>query len=76
MRRLGSGSQTTTEMPKNGMEIIRRVVPYLWPEGQTWVKRRVVIALVVLLLAKLVAVGTPFLYKAAVDALAGENGDS
>ncbi|KGM48874.1 ABCB family ABC transporter ATP-binding protein/permease [Pseudooceanicola atlanticus] len=75
MRRLGSGSQTTTEMPKNGMEIIRRVVPYLWPEGQTWVKRRVVIALVVLLLAKLVAVGTPFLYKAAVDALAGE-GDS
>ncbi len=30
----------------NGWQTIRRVVPYLWPEGETWVKRRVVIALV------------------------------
>ncbi|UXX83127.1 ABCB family ABC transporter ATP-binding protein/permease [Roseovarius pelagicus] len=63
---------TTTEMPSDGWSTIRRVVPYLWPEDQPWVKRRVVLALVVLLLAKLVAVGTPFFYKAAVDALAGD----
>ncbi|MRU16397.1 ABC transporter ATP-binding protein/permease [Roseovarius sp. A21] len=63
---------TTTEMPANGWSTIRRVVPYLWPEGQTWVKRRVVLALLTLFFAKLVAVGTPYFYKAAVDALAGE----
>ena len=63
---------TTTEMPKNGWRTIRRVAPYLWPEGQGWVKRRVVLAICLLVLAKLVAVGTPFFYKAAVDALAGE----
>ncbi|MGY6697612.1 MAG: ABCB family ABC transporter ATP-binding protein/permease [Roseinatronobacter sp.] len=51
---------------------IRRVVPYLWPEDQTWVRRRVVLALIALVLAKIVAVGTPFFYKAAVDALSGE----
>ena len=63
---------TTTDMPADGWATIRRVAPYLWPEGQPWVKRRVIFALVALILAKLVAVGTPFFYKAAVDALAGE----
>ena len=55
---------------ESGWRIVRRVLPYLWPPGQGWVKRRVVGALVMLLIAKLVAVGTPFLYKAAVDGLA------
>jgi len=63
---------TTTEAPENGWRTIAQVAPYLWPEGEGWVKRRVVLALVALVLAKLVAVGTPFFYKAAVDALAGE----
>ncbi|MEQ9258951.1 MAG: ABC transporter ATP-binding protein/permease [Roseovarius sp.] len=63
---------TTTEPPGNGWNTIRQVAPYLWPEGEAWVKRRVVLALVVLVIAKLVAVGTPFFYKAAVDKLAGE----
>ncbi|MEO3413877.1 ABC transporter ATP-binding protein/permease [Roseovarius sp. CAU 1744] len=65
-------SLTTTDAPKNGWRTIRRVAPYLWPEGQGWVKRRVVLALLALFLSKLVAVGTPLFYKAAVDALAGE----
>lgn len=54
---------------------IRRVTPYLWPADKPWAKWRVVFALAALFLAKLVAVGTPFLYKAAVDALAGEDPD-
>ncbi|MBR2574379.1 MAG: ABC transporter ATP-binding protein/permease [Loktanella sp.] len=53
-----------------GWSVIRRVMPYLWPQGQGWVKRRVVGAMLVLLLAKVIAVGTPILYKQAVDALA------
>ncbi len=53
----------------SGWQTIRRVVPYLWPEGEAWVKLRVVLALVMLLLAKIVSVSTPWLYKYAVDAL-------
>ena len=56
----------------SGWRTIRRVVPYLWPTGQSWARQRVVAALIMLVLAKLVAVGTPFFYKGAVDALAGE----
>ncbi|KAA9009318.1 ABCB family ABC transporter ATP-binding protein/permease [Histidinibacterium aquaticum] len=56
----------------SGLRVIRKVAPYLWPPGETWVKRRVVLALSVLVLAKLIAVGTPLLYKGAVDSLAGE----
>jgi ATP-binding cassette, subfamily B, heavy metal transporter len=54
-----------------GMRTIRRVVPYLWPDDHPWVKYRVVAAMTVLFVAKLVAVGTPFFYKEAVDALSG-----
>ncbi|MBL3570868.1 ABC transporter ATP-binding protein/permease [Rhodovulum visakhapatnamense] len=60
---------------EQGMRTIRKVAPYLWPPGQGWVKRRVVLALAALLLAKVVSVGTPFLYKAAVDSLTGETRD-
>ena len=63
---------TSSEGPKNGWRTIKRVAPYLWPEDQSWVKRRVVIALVMLLASKVVSVLTPFLYKGAVDVLSGE----
>ena len=62
------------DLRKSGMSTVKRVIPYLWPDGEGWVKRRVVIALVMLVLSKLVAVGTPFLYKGAVDSLSGEAG--
>ncbi|MBM9594331.1 ABCB family ABC transporter ATP-binding protein/permease [Roseitranquillus sediminis] len=51
---------------------MRRVAPYLWPDGMGWVKRRVVLSMVALLISKLIAVATPFLYKGAVDSLSGE----
>jgi ATP-binding cassette subfamily B protein len=52
------------------------VAPYLWPEGQGWIKRRVVGALCFLLLAKLVSISTPYIYKLAVDSLAGDAPDT
>ncbi|MCC5957258.1 MAG: metal ABC transporter permease, partial [Natronohydrobacter sp.] len=63
---------TATQERASGWRTIRRVVPYLWPAAHLWVRQRVVLALVMLVLAKFVAVGTPFFYKGAVDALAGE----
>jgi len=60
---------------RSGWRTVRRVVPYLWPEGQAWVKYRVVIALAMLVLSKIIAVGTPVIYKAAVDTLGGVSDD-
>jgi ABC-type transport system involved in Fe-S cluster assembly fused permease/ATPase subunit len=56
---------------RSGLRTVQRVAPYLWPADKLWVKQRVVISLVMLLLAKVVAVGTPLIYKQAVDALSG-----
>ena len=58
----------------SGRQTIARVAPYLWPRGQGWVRRRVVLAVVLLVLAKVVSVATPFFFKYAVDALAGQGG--
>jgi ATP-binding cassette subfamily B protein len=63
-----------TEARRSGWRTVRKVAPYLWPEGEGWAKRRVVMAMVALILAKVITVATPFFYKAAVDALSGEGG--
>jgi ATP-binding cassette subfamily B protein len=78
MRRTTSTATTADKGTPSApaLTTLRRVVPYLWPDGQAWVKRRVVIALIFLLLAKLVSVSTPFLYKLAVDNLGGEAPDT
>lgn len=55
--------------PASGWQTIRRVAPYFWPAGEAGHRTRVVLALGFLLASKLIAVGTPLLYKAAVDAL-------
>ena len=64
-----------SDAPASGWQTILRVLPYLWPKDQAWVKRRVVISLSMLMLAKVISVSTPFLYKQAVDALAGDAPD-
>lgn len=55
---------------RSGLRTIRRVAPYLWPSDDSRLKRRVVLAMAMLVLSKLVSVYTPILYKGAVDALA------
>ncbi|SFA70129.1 ATP-binding cassette, subfamily B [Poseidonocella pacifica] len=56
---------------RSNLRTIREVVPYLWPKEPRWVRVRVVLALVLLLAAKLVSVVTPLIYKGAVDSLEG-----
>ena len=65
-------AEFSVEERRQSRQTIRKVLPYLWPQGQGWVKRRVVLAMALLVFAKLISVFTPFFYKAAVDALAGE----
>ena len=67
-----SGPDIEVAERRSGWRTIRKVAPYLWPDDMPWVKARVVWAMVALVAAKLVSVGTPILYKYAVDSLAGE----
>ncbi len=74
MRHMQSASQSeiAKEERRSGLRTLRKVFPYIWPEDAPWVKRRVLIALGLLIIAKLIAVYTPILYKGAVDSLADE----
>ncbi len=54
----------------SGWSTVRKVSPYLWPDDQPWVKRRVVLALLALVVAKVATVITPFFFRGAVDGLA------
>ncbi|MFY0691132.1 MAG: ABC transporter ATP-binding protein/permease [Paracoccaceae bacterium] len=67
-----SDARLNADLRKSGLRTVRRVAPYLWPADQSWVKVRVVAALALLFISKLVAVVTPFFYKGAVDSLSGE----
>jgi ATP-binding cassette subfamily B protein len=49
-----------------------RLAPYLWPRGAVSLKLRVVFAVVFLIVAKLVNIYVPVLYKQAVDALSAK----
>ena len=71
MRRVTTTATTAdlVKAPANGWQTLKRIGPYLWPKGETWVKQRVVIALALLVVSKIVSVSTPYLYKRAVDAL-------
>ncbi len=72
MRRLRKTEANLNNEPIEGWNVIRKVAPYLWPAGETGVKVRVVLALAMLLVAKLISVATPLFYKHAVDALSAE----
>ncbi len=71
MRRVTTTATTAdlVKAPANGWSTIKRIGPYLWPKGETWVKRRVLAAMALLIMSKIVSVSTPYLYKRAVDAL-------
>ena len=52
------------------VKTLKRLAPYLWPAGEAKLKLRVIIAMLLLITAKVATVYTPFFYKGAVDALA------
>ncbi|MET0363697.1 MAG: metal ABC transporter permease, partial [Sphingobium sp.] len=46
---------------------LRRFLPYLWPADSAALRRRVAIAMGLVLLAKIVSLAMPFAYKATID---------
>ncbi|MFP5469911.1 MAG: ABC transporter transmembrane domain-containing protein, partial [Alphaproteobacteria bacterium] len=68
MRSLAGGAEDSPA-PENQWQTLATVAPYLWPAGRRDLRMRVVMAVILLLLSKIVTVYVPFLYKAAVDSL-------
>ena len=50
---------------------LKRFLPYLWPKDNPSLRRRIVIAMGLVLLAKGTVLALPFAYKKAVDAMTG-----
>lgn len=65
-------SITSDKGPENGWSVAKQVAPYLWPKNNRSARVRVVLALCVMVLAKVVSVTAPYLYKLAVDVLSGD----
>ena len=72
MRGLRKTDANLNNEPIEGWNVIRKVAPYLWPAGDSAVKVRVVLALAMLLAAKIISVATPLFYKHAVDTLSAD----
>ncbi len=53
-------------------ETFKGLIPYLWPVGRTDLKVRVVIALALLVVSKVITVLTPYAFKYATDVLAAK----
>ena len=60
---------TDTPRQQSGRQIIRSLLPYLWPKNALGLRVRVVLALILLFAAKGTMAYLPVLYKQAVDAL-------
>ncbi|MEL6197516.1 MAG: ABC transporter transmembrane domain-containing protein, partial [Pseudomonadota bacterium] len=67
-------ARATVSVGQPDLRILSRLAPDLWPPGRPDLRRRVVIALGLLVLAKLATVTTPFMFGWAVDALAPATG--
>ncbi|MGB3472662.1 MAG: ABC transporter ATP-binding protein/permease [Erythrobacter sp.] len=52
-----------------GWETLRRFLPYLWPEGNWPLRRRIIVALTFVMLTKAITLALPFAYAGAVDAM-------
>ncbi len=65
----------TKQVSARGGSLFRTLLnlwPYIWPSDRHDLKNRVVVAMVLLLFAKLATIAVPFTFKWATDALAGQ----
>ncbi|HZU62173.1 MAG TPA: ABC transporter ATP-binding protein/permease [Novosphingobium sp.] len=53
----------------DGWRTLHRFLPYLWPEGNPALRLRIMVAMVLILAAKVTTLSLPYAYKRAVDAM-------
>jgi ATP-binding cassette subfamily B protein len=66
-----SGLPEPKERLVEGLRALKGLGPYLWPRDSVELRARVVLALALLAVGKLVNITVPLFYKGAVDALSG-----
>ena len=57
----------------NQWETVRKLLPYLWPQGEGAMKQRVVAAILCLVAAKCITVGIPYIYKEIIAVLSADD---
>lgn len=67
-----SATAVASKERSDHMFVLRGLLPYVWPADRPDLRRRVVIAAVTLVLAKVVTVLVPIFYKNATDLLTGQ----
>jgi ABC-type transport system involved in Fe-S cluster assembly fused permease/ATPase subunit len=68
----GSNKETVWTRVKHHYQLMKTLLPYLWPKGRWDLRLRVIVALLCLVLSKVVNVLAPFAYKHAVDTMSKE----
>ena len=58
-----------------GWRTLRRFLPYLWPADRPGLRRRIVLAMLLVLAAKAVTLSLPFAYKRAVDTMTNQGNE-
>jgi ATP-binding cassette subfamily B protein len=59
----------TARRQRSGLHTVASLLPYLWPRGEPAARMRLLVAVVLLVLAKVATVYVPVVYSRAVDAL-------
>ena len=67
-------AQTRSAAPADHWTVLRGLSPFVWPQGRPDLRVRVALAFTVLVLAKLITITTPVLFKWATDALTAAQG--
>ena len=70
MRSLTSTASAGARSERSQWQTMRNLTPYMWPPGRMDLKLRVVVSVLLLIIAKLVTVATPYAFKYATNALA------
>ncbi len=70
----GTAPGTTTPRAKSAWSIIRRFAPYLWPKHERGLKIRIILAAILMVLAKATVLIVPFFFSWATDALTRPGG--
>ena len=61
------GETNETQRPEAGWAALRRFLPYLWPGDDRALKARVIVALILVFVAKGATISVAYVYKAVID---------
>jgi ATP-binding cassette, subfamily B, heavy metal transporter len=71
----GAARATYGDKEVDELAVMRDLMPYVWPADRRDLRIRVVLAFIALIIAKVITVTVPIIYKAAVDQMTGQGGD-